>query len=75
MKNTLVISGHPNLKASQCNRFILEQYEKNIPNVTVHKLDDYDYKFDIEKEQEALIKADIVVLQFPVWVVQPAERP
>lgn len=67
MINVLVVSGHPNLKESHCNQFILDEYKKNIPNVIIHKLDEYDYKIDVKKEQEALLKADIIIFQFPFY--------
>ena len=69
MKNVLVISGHPNLKRSYANITILDELQKLIPNVEIRKLDELypDYKFDIEAEQSALLKADVIVFQFPTY--------
>ena len=69
MTNVLVISGHPNLKRSYANITILDELQKLIPNVEIRKLDELypDYKFDIEAEQSALLKADVIVFQFPTY--------
>ncbi|MDO4229467.1 MAG: NAD(P)H-dependent oxidoreductase [Capnocytophaga sp.] len=75
-RNVLVISGHPNLKESSANKAILNALEKSYGNsVQFHYLDRLypDYKIDIKKEQNAVLKADILVLQFPFyWYSTPA---
>ena len=39
MKNILMISGHPNLDNSVANRTIIEEIEKQLPEIQIHKLD------------------------------------
>lgn len=69
MKNILVISGHPDLKASIANRTIIDELGKEVSNISVRRLDTLypDYKFDIPAEQQALVDADVIVLQFPFY--------
>ncbi|MGL5728817.1 MAG: NAD(P)H-dependent oxidoreductase, partial [Plesiomonas sp.] len=68
-RQVLVISGHPNLATSYTNRLILEQLEQNTAHIQVRRLDRLypDFNIDIEREQQALLAADIVVLQFPFY--------
>lgn len=75
MSKVVIISGHPNLSASHTNTLILEQLSLQLADIEVRRLDQLypDYKVDIQAEQKALIKADIVVLQFPFyWYSVPA---
>ena len=75
MQNVLIISGHPNLEASNANKAILEQTLKLLPGAEVSRLDLLypDYKIDVKAEQDKLLKADIVVWQFPCyWYALPA---
>lgn len=75
MSKILVISGHPNLEQSNANKIILGQLASSLPNVEIRRLDALypDYRIDIEREQQALLGADIVVLQFPFyWYSIPA---
>ncbi|ALO42711.1 NAD(P)H-dependent oxidoreductase [Pseudoalteromonas phenolica] len=75
MSKVVVISGHPNLKESYTNTVILEQLETSVSNLTVRRLDALypDYKIDVQAEQDAIIDADIIVLQFPFyWYSIPA---
>lgn len=75
MSKVVIISGHPNLSASHTNTLILDELSLQLANVEVRRLDELypDYKIDIQAEQEVLIKADIVVLQFPFyWYSVPA---
>ena len=67
MKNILIISGHPDLQQSVANKTIIETLEKSLPQAEIHRLDILypDYRFDIAAEQAALLKADIIVWQFP----------
>lgn len=74
MKNVLIISGHPDLKGSVANATILEALSKTLPEAEIRRLDTLypDYQFDIEAEQAALLKADVIVLQFPFsWYSMP----
>ena len=74
MQNVVIISGHPNLKNSVGNKTILEEVSKSLPIVKIHRLDALypDYQIDVAKEQESLIKADVIVWQFPFsWYSVP----
>ncbi|GAL18790.1 NAD(P)H oxidoreductase YRKL [Vibrio maritimus] len=75
MSQVLVISGHPELDSSYTNKVILNQLSDNISDIEVRRLDTLypDYKIDVEAEQQAMIKADVIVLQFPFyWYSMPA---
>lgn len=76
MKNILVIAGHPELSRSIGNKTILEELEKHYGDaIEIRRLCDLypDYKIDIKAEQEALVRADVIVLQYPVfWYNVPA---
>ncbi|KLV03174.1 FMN reductase [Photobacterium aquae] len=75
MSHVLVISGHPNLESSNTNTVILNELERRIDSLEVRRLDSLypDYQIDIAAEQQALLKADIIVLQFPFyWYSVPA---
>ena len=75
MKKVLLISGHPDLKASKANSTIIREFEKLCPDVSVRQLDIMypDYRIDVKAEQEALVRTDIIILQFPFyWYYMPA---
>lgn len=75
MKNVLIISGHTNLAASVANKAILEVLARCLPEAEISRLDTLypDFKIDAQAEQRKLVKADIVVLQFPVfWYSAPS---
>ena len=75
MKNILLISGHTNLAASVANKTIIETVQKLLPEVEVVKLDELypDYKINVPVEQQRLVKADIIVLEFPIfWYSAPS---
>lgn len=75
MRRILVISGHPDLQQSWTNRLILETLEQQVSDLVVHRLDQHypDYQIAVADEQQALLAADIVVLQFPFyWYSVPA---
>ena len=75
MKNILIVSGHTDLNDSVANKTILEEIEKKLPDAEMSYLDKLypDYKIDVKKEQEKLLKADIIVLQYPVfWYSMPS---
>lgn len=68
MKNILVVSGHPNPSASLANKTILESLRTAFPQAQFRELASLvkDGHFDPVPEQEALLKADVIVLQFPL---------
>ena len=75
MPNVLVISGHPNLQQSTANSTILAELASGLPTAEIRKLDELypNFQINVEAEQEALAKADIIVWQFPVnWYHFPA---
>ena len=75
MSKVVVISGHPNLESSYTNKVILEQLNKQIESIDVRRLDELypDYQINVEQEQNALLDADVIVLQFPFyWYSVPA---
>lgn len=62
------------MSLSKTNKRFLEALE-GLENVEVHNLIQMypDFKIDVKKEQEALLKADKLVLQFPMfWFNSPA---
>lgn len=72
---TLVILAHPNLDSSVANSVIVEEYKKHADNITIRHLDSlyHDYNINVEAEQQALLAADTIVLQFPFyWYSAPA---
>ena len=75
MKNVLIISGHTDLATSVANKTILETLANRLPKAEIVKLDELypDFKINVEAEQQRLIRADIIVLQFPVfWYSAPS---
>lgn len=76
MKNILIVSGHTNLAGdSVANKAIIEELSKKIPQAEVDILDQLypNFKIDVKAEQEKLEKADVIVLQFPIfWYAMPS---
>ena len=67
MKNITIISGHPDLNHSIANATILGEIAAALPDAEIRRLDSLypDGKINILAEQESLLKADIIVWQFP----------
>ncbi|SFS84311.1 NAD(P)H dehydrogenase (quinone) [Succinivibrio dextrinosolvens] len=75
MNKVILISGHPDLKNSLSNRTILEELKRLSPEVEIRKLDELypNYKIDVQTEQKALLDADLIIWQFPMfWYGIPA---
>lgn len=75
MKNILVVSGHTDLNNSFANKTILERLTELLPEAVYVYLDrEYPgYSFDVPKEQQRLMDADVIVLQFPFfWYSVPS---
>ena len=75
MKNILIVSGHTDLNNSVANKNILNKLKEKLPNAEYDILSELypNYQIDVEKEQEKLLKADIIVLQYPVfWYSMPS---
>ncbi|KXF80214.1 NAD(P)H-dependent oxidoreductase [Enterovibrio coralii] len=74
MSRILLVSGHPDLKASHANIAILNALS-NVSDLSVRKLDVLYPSFDIDvaAEQQALVDAELVIFQFPLyWSTYPA---
>ncbi|MDO4907692.1 NAD(P)H-dependent oxidoreductase [Neisseria sp.] len=75
MKNTVIVSGHPDLSESTANRLILKEVKNAMPNVQIRDLGKLypDFNINVADEQNALANADIIVWQFPFyWYAMPA---
>ena len=75
MKNVLIISGHTDSNESVANKTILEHVAQLMPQAEIVRLDILypDFKIDVEVEQARLIKADVIVFQFPMfWYSMPS---
>lgn len=75
MKHTLIVSGHTDLPHSVANKTIIETVERLRPEVEVDRLDMLypDFRIDTAAEQAKLLRADVIVLQFPVfWYSAPS---
>ena len=75
MQNILVVSGHTDLNNSVANKAILERLEDKLPQAEFVYLDKLypDFKIDASAEQEKLLNAGIIVLQFPIfWYAMPS---
>ena len=74
MKNVLVVSGHTDLNDSVANKIILEEVKRFITEAEIDCLDKLypDFQIDAKAEQAKLEKAEVVVLQFPMfWYSAP----
>ena len=74
MQNVLIVSGHPNLNESIGNATILAEVTKALPDAEIRFLDILYpvYQINVAQEQEALLKADVIVWQFPLsWYSVP----
>ncbi len=74
MKNILIISGHPDLSHSVGNATILNEVASALPDAEIRRLDALypDNNINVSAEQDALLKADIIVWQFPFsWYSLP----
>ncbi len=69
MKKTLIIIAHPNYKDSLATKTVIETLDGEIENGTFHNLSKLypDFNIDIKKEQDALLKADHIIFQFPFY--------
>ena len=73
--NVLIINGHSAMETSNANKAILEEVKHLLPEVEVSNLQALytNYQFDIAAEQAKLVKADVIVWQFPLnWYSVPA---
>ncbi len=68
MSNILILLAHPSIENSVGNKTIIEVV-KTINNVEVRDLSALypDFKIDLDAEQSALAKADLIILQYPIY--------
>jgi putative NADPH-quinone reductase len=74
MSKTLMILAHPKIEGSIGNK-IISNTIANLDNTEVRHLDKLypDFKIDIKAEQEALLNADTIIFQYPLfWYSTPA---
>lgn len=69
MRIILIISGHTNLAVSVANKTILETLNERLSETEIVKLDELypNFKINVEAEQQKLLRAGIIVLQFPLF--------
>lgn len=69
MSKILVLSGHPDYKTSVANRAILDQFSRLVPDAEIVSLGDLypNFEIDVKREQERILQADVVVMEFPIW--------
>lgn len=75
MKNILIVSGHTDLHDSVANKKILDMLAEQLPASRQALLSELypDFAIDAAAEQEKLLWADVIVLQFPVfWFSAPS---
>lgn len=71
----LMILAHPDLNASVANKTIAEAVKKAHPSLEVRNIIEHstNYIFDVEKEQDALLRHDLIIIQSPMyWFSFPA---
>jgi putative NADPH-quinone reductase len=74
MGKTLVIFSHPSINYSIGNKIITETVSQ-LDNAEVRHLDALypDFQIDVKAEQEALLTADTIIIQYPLfWYGTPA---
>lgn len=71
----LLILGHPNIEKSLANKTIVEELEKSNLDIEIRNLSQFypDYHIDAKAEQEALLRHQSVIFQYPLyWYTMPA---
>jgi len=71
----LIILGHPQIKESVANRAIIEEIQITNPEIEIRNLAELypDFKIDIKEEQEALLRHEVIIFQYPLyWYNMPA---
>lgn len=71
----LLILGHPDIEKSLANKTIIEELEKNSPDIEIRNLSALypDYNINAEAEQKALLRHQNIVFQYPLyWYNMPA---
>ena len=73
--HTTIILGHPKIDQSIANKLIINRLKAQRPEIEVRNIQALypDYKIDVKAEQDALLAADLIVLQYPFyWYALPA---
>ncbi|GAB6982996.1 NAD(P)H-dependent oxidoreductase [Prevotella dentasini JCM 15908] len=73
--NILIVSGHTDLNDSVANKIILDELRKAFPDAEFSILSELypDFRIDVKAEQDKLVRADVIVWQFPVfWYSMPS---
>ena len=71
----LIILAHPNFGKSLANKTVIEELQNSNLDVEVRNIHDLysDYKIDVKAEQEALLRHETIVFQYPFyWYNMPA---
>jgi len=71
----LIILAHPNFNKSFANKTIIEELQNSNLDIEIRKIHDLypDYKIDAKAEQEALLRHQTIVFQYPIyWYNMPA---
>jgi putative NADPH-quinone reductase len=71
----LIILAHPNFNKSFANKTIIEELQNSNLDIEIRKIHDLypDYKIDAKAEQEALLRNQTIVFQYPIyWYNMPA---
>ncbi|MBX2952814.1 MAG: NAD(P)H-dependent oxidoreductase [Leadbetterella sp.] len=65
----LVILAHPNSDKSFANKTIIEELQKSDLELEIRTIHDLypDYKIDVKAEQEALLRHQTIVFQYPFY--------
>ena len=74
MSKVLLVLCHPNFKDSFANKIVVEKLKTLIPDMEIDNICELypDGKFDIKAEQDKLIKADTIIMAFPMyWFKSP----
>ncbi len=75
MKKILIVSGHTDLNNSVANKNILKILKEELSDAEFDILSELypNYIIDVKKEQEKLLNADIIILQYPMfWYSMPS---
>ena len=69
MSKTLLVLCHPNFKNSFANKILVEKIKSKIPDIEIDNIHELypDLKIDVKAEQEKLLKADTIILAFPMF--------
>ena len=69
MSKTLLVLFHPNFKNSFANKILVVKIKAKIPDIEIDNIHELypDLKIDVKAEQEKLLKANTIILAFPMF--------